>query len=132
MELQLKIIGILLILLSLIHIPFPGYFNWKKEFQSISLINMQMMYVHTFFVALVVFLMGMLCVFCAADLIHTHLGKQLALGISIFWGARLLIQFVGYSSKLWKGKMFETAIHILFSLLWTYLTIVFFLIYSGK
>jgi hypothetical protein len=34
-----------------------------------------------------------------------------------------------YSSILWKGKTFETAMHILFSILWVYLSIIYFLIF---
>jgi hypothetical protein len=45
--------------------------------------------------------------------------------------ARLFIQFFGYSSKLWKGKIFETLIHIIFSLFWIYLSIVFFKIWNS-
>ena len=39
MELQLKIIGILLISLSFVHVLFPKYFNWKNELKSLSLIT---------------------------------------------------------------------------------------------
>ena len=49
MEIHLKIIGTLLIALALIHLVFPKYFNWKTELQSLSLINRQMMSIHTFF-----------------------------------------------------------------------------------
>jgi hypothetical protein len=118
--------------LAFFHTFFPKYFNWKKELESLSLINNQMMYVHTFFVAVIVFLMGLLCFFCAADLINTRLGKQLSLGLFIFWGLRLLFQFFVYSPKLWKGKFFETAMHIVFSLLWVYLTAIFLVIYLSK
>jgi hypothetical protein len=41
----------------------------------------------------------------------------------------LFVQFFGYSSKVWKGKSFETTIHILFAVLWTYISIVFILTY---
>ena len=129
MELHLKIIGFLLIALSLVHILFPRYFNWAKELRSLSLINRQMMYVHTFFIALVVSLMGLLCLTSSNEFIDTALGRKLALGFGTFWTIRLFIQFFGYSSKLWKGKKFETSVHILFSLLWTYLSVIFFLIY---
>jgi hypothetical protein len=95
------------------------------------MINREMMYVHTFFIALVVFLMGALCILLPADLISTTLGKMISLGFGIFWIARLLIQFVGYSKVLWKGKLFETTIHIIFSFLWLYLSIVFMMIYWG-
>jgi hypothetical protein len=132
MELHLKIIGILLMVLAFVHTAFPQYFNWKKELASLSLINNQMMYVHTFFVAVTVFQMGLLCFFCADDIINTRLGKQLSLGLFIFWGLRLIFQFFVYSPKLWKGKIFETTMHIVFSILWVYLTIVFLFIYLSK
>jgi len=37
----------------------------------------------------------------------------------------LFIQFFGYSSDTWKGKKFETAVHVLFIFLWTYMSYVF-------
>lgn len=129
MELHLKITGFLLMALACIHVVFPKYFNWKTEFASLSLINRQVMYVHTFFIALVVFLMGLLCVTSSSDLIQTRLGNKLALALTVFWMLRLLVQFFGYSSTLWRGKRFETAIHILFSVLWIYLSVVFFMAY---
>lgn len=129
MEIHLKIIGVLLITLALVHIVFPKYFNWDKELKSLSLINRQMMTVHTFFIALTVLLMGLLCLTCSIDLIETNLGKKISLGIGIFWFIRLFIQFFVYSTDLWKGKKFETFMHILFSILWTYLSIIFLTTY---
>lgn len=125
MEIHYKIIGVLLIALALVHVIFPKYFNWKEELKSLSLINRQMMTVHTFFIALVVFLMGLLCLYSTKELIESKLGKTISLGLGIFWSMRLFIQFFGYSTELWKGKTFETVVHILFSLLWTYLSVVF-------
>jgi hypothetical protein len=129
MHLHLKIIGILLIALALVHIVFPKYFNWNKELSSLSLINRQMMTVHTFFIALTVFLMGLLCLTSSGELIDTSLGKKISLGFGIFWTIRLFIQLFGYSSELWKGKRFETTMHIALFLLWTYLSIIFLTIY---
>ena len=103
MELQLKITGCLLIILSMIHLIFPRYFAWQTELRSISLINRQMMYVHTFFIAFVVFMIGVLCLTSFSELIGTDLGRKISLGIGIFWGVRLIIQFIGYSPKLWRG-----------------------------
>ena len=128
MEIHLKIIGILLSALALIHAVFPKYFKWKEELSSLSIMNRQMMYVHSFFIALVVLLMGLLCLTSAEELMNTVLGKRVSLGLGIFWSVRLLIQIFGYSSKLWRGKAFETTVHILFSLFWAYMSAVFFLI----
>lgn len=129
MEIHLKIIGYLLCCLALIHFIFPKYFNWKVELKSLSLVNSQMMIVHTIFIALVVLLMGILCLTSSEELTQTSLGKRISLGLGIFWGVRLFIQFFGYSSKLWKGKKLETAIHILFSVTWLYFTFIFFKVY---
>jgi hypothetical protein len=121
MQLHLKTIGLLLIVLALVHAIFPKYFNWKKELESLSLVNRQMMTIHTFFIALTVFLMGLLCL--------TSSKEKILLGLGIFWTIRLFIQFFGYSSALWKGKKLETIIHIIFSLLWLYLSTIFLLAY---
>lgn len=127
MEIHYKIIGILLIALAFVHIVFPKYFNWKQELKSLSLINRQMMTVHTFFIAFTVFLMGLLCLTSSSELIQTNLGKKISLGLGTFWTVRLFIQFFGYSSDLWKGKTFETITHIVFALFWTYLSSIFFM-----
>jgi hypothetical protein len=130
MELHLKIIGILLLALACIHIIFPKYFNWKKELASLSLVNKQLMEVHTFFIAVFVFLNGLLCLFCYKDLMNTSLGRVICLGLAIFWGLRLGVQFFVYSPKLWKGKIFETIMHIVFSIIWIYITTIFILLYT--
>jgi hypothetical protein len=125
MEIHFKLIGTLLIGLAIVHLIFPRYFNWTNDLKSMSLINRQMMYVHTFFIGLVVFLMGLLCLTSSNELIETEFGKRITFGLGVFWTSRLIIQFFGYSSKLWKGKAFETTVHILLSLLWIYLSVVF-------
>ena len=125
MEIHFKVIGSLFIVLALSHIFFPRYFNWKQELAKLSLVNRQIMVVHSFFIALMVLLIGLLCLTSANELITTPLGKRISLGLGIFWGARLLIQFVGYSSKLWKGRLFETCVHIVFTIFWSYISVVF-------
>ncbi|WP_426062138.1 hypothetical protein [Hymenobacter sp. B1770] len=125
---QLELIGFLLVLLAILHAPFARYFNWRHEFAAVSLINRQMMYVHTFFIAFTVLLMGLLCLTSSLELIGISLGRKVALGFGAFWLARLIIQFFGYSTKLWRGKRFETAVHVVFSLLWAYLSTIFTLV----
>ena len=129
MEIHLRIIGVLIIVLALVHVIFPKYFDWKNDLKSVSLINREVMYVHTFFIGLTVLLMGILCLISSNELVETSFGKKISLGFGIFWFARLFIQFFGYSSKLWKGKTFETIVHIVFSILWAYLTAIFFFVY---
>jgi hypothetical protein len=125
MELYIKIAGALMIALALLHAIFPRRFQWKEELASLTLLSRQVMYVHTFFIALTVMLMGLLCITSARQLIETDLGKRIAFGLAVFWFARLMIQFFGYSSELWKGKAFETAVHISFSAIWAYFSLIF-------
>ena len=128
MVLQLRIIGFGLVVLALLHGAFARYFNWRTDFAPVSLINRQMMYVHTFFIAFTVLLMGLLCLSSAPELVGTPLGRRVALGCGGFWLARLLIQFFGYSPELWRGKRFETGVHVVFIGFWSYLSAVFLLV----
>ena len=128
MELHLKIIGCILIGLALFHGAFPSYFGWKNEFKEISLLSRQIMYIHTFFIAVIILLMGILCFTSSQELIETPLGNKICLGLGSFWFLRLYVQFFGYSSKLWRKKRFETSTHIIFSILWTYISSVFLFI----
>lgn len=115
----------------MLHIVFPRHFKWKQDLAPLSLINRQLMYVHTFFIGLVVLFMGILCILSAHDLLYTPLGKRIALGLGVFWGIRLFFQLFVYSPALWRGKTFELAMHVFFTCLWIFLTAVFFLTYSA-
>jgi Na+/glutamate symporter len=120
----LQTLGIVLILLALVHVIFPRYFHWREELAGLSLINREIMQVHTFFIALMVLLMGLLLVSSAELLTTTVLGRRVSGGMAFFWGVRLVCQFCWYSSENWKGKRFETVMHVLFTMLWLALTVV--------
>ncbi len=122
MELQIKVIGYLLMALACIHVIFPRYFDWKEDLAPLQQINRSMMKVHTFFIALTVFLMGLLCVTSSQDLLQTELGRKLCLGLGVFWLIRLFFQFFIYPSILWKGKKLETIIHIVAIVFWIFLS----------
>lgn len=127
MHLHLSITGILLVALALLHVVFPRYFRWKATTASLERVTREILYVHTFFIAFTVLLMGLLCLSSAELLLSTVLGKRICLGLAVFWTTRLFFQFFGYSAELWKGKRFETIIHIAFSFLWLYLSTIFWL-----
>lgn len=128
---QLKIVGVVLVLLAVLHAGFPRYFDWASDLRTASLVNRQMMYIHTLFIALGVLLMGLLCLTSAPELVGTALGRRVSLGLGAFWLLRLLVQFVGYSPALWKGKRFETAVHVVFAVFWAYLTMIFLVVAWG-
>ena len=64
-----------------------------------------MMFVHTFFIALTVLLMGILCLTNTKELITTPLGKTMSLGFGIFWAVRLIFQFLFIHPCYGKGKI---------------------------
>lgn len=128
MEIHLKIIGVLLFLLSFVHFDLPKRFDWKNNLSGLNLFNRQMFKVHVVFIMVMEILLGILFLTSSSELVNSNLGKKICLGLGFFWGLRAVFQFFVYSPKLWRGKTFETIIHILFSILWIYLTIVFFVI----
>lgn len=125
LEAHLRFAGVGLIALALLHAVFPRYFDWSRELPRLSLINRQMMQVHAFFIAVVVALMGALALSSARLLVNTSLGQRVAAGIATFWLLRLAIQWFGYSTQLWRGKRFETVVHVVFTCIWAYLTVLF-------
>lgn len=126
MILHLRLTGTILLALCLLHLTFPRRFDWPRELGQLSLLNRQMFYVHTFFVCLVVAMMGLLCLLWPQELMRpSPLGRLLAAGLMLFWQIRLAVQLWVYDSSLWRGKAFETTVHIVFLGLWTYLTAVF-------
>jgi hypothetical protein len=123
---HLKFAGLTLLFLGVSHTFFGPRFHWREEFARVSLLNRQLFYVHTFFVALVVFLVGALCLFGTRGLVErTFAGACLSGALCLFWACRLVCQFFVYSSELWRGKRFETFMHWLFALAWTYYSAVF-------
>ena len=120
--LALEVAGGVQIALALVHVVFPRYFRWREELPRLSLVNAETMRVHTLFVALVVFGIGVLSLGYGFGIAGTAFGQVFAKAVAVFWGVRLVVQFWGYSAELWRGKRFETAVHVVFTVLWTALT----------
>ena len=118
-----RLAGILQILLAFIHFFFPDRLNWREELDRLSPINRQIFWVHTFFLCLVLVLIGALSAFATSTLAApSRLGTLVLGGIFLFWFLRLLFQWFVYDASLWRGKRFNTVVHILFTVLWSYLT----------
>ncbi len=118
----LQIAGAGLLALSLLHLVMPKRFAWREELARLSLLNRQIFYVHTFFIAFIVAQMGVLFLFFPAALLEpSPLARLVTSGLCLFWLARAFTQFFVYSPALWRGKPFETFVHIAFSAFWLYL-----------
>jgi hypothetical protein len=110
-------------LLGLSHIFFNRFFRWEQELVTVSLLTRQVFFVHNFFIGLTVMLGGAASFFCANALLRSDtLSRAVLSGMATFWLCRLLAQFVGYDSAIWRGDRFRTFMHVACSLLWCYVT----------
>lgn len=130
---HLRISGAILTALGLAHIYFPKRFDWRREAAALSPLTRQILSVHNAYIGLTVGLNGLLALLFAEDLVHpSHLGLVVSTGIAVFWGSRFFVQLLVYSPSLWKGKRFETSVHVAFAMFWAYLAIVFGLTAWGQ
>ncbi len=125
LEWAFRLGGLGLIVLAFVHVGFARWFRWSDELAQLSLLNQQLMRVHTFFVAFGVALSGVLNLVAADLLVSTRLGFLLCLGFALFWVVRLYFQFFVYSSQLWRGKRRETAAHCVLSAVWLGLCVLY-------
>lgn len=122
-ELHLRLVGVLLFVLLTLNFVLPRRFHWREELARLSLFNRQIFIVHAMFICLTLAMFGALSLFYAPALLQPHpLAKAVLAGLTLFWFVRLLVQWFVYSPDLWRGKRFETFVHILFSGLWLYFT----------
>ena len=75
--------------------------------------------------------MGLLTLLHAPELISTPLGNRICLGFCVFWSIRALCQVFVYSPSLWRGRAFETAVHVLFLAFWIDMAVIYALVASG-
>ena len=122
---HLRVVGVLMALLAIVNLFVPGRFHWREELSRVSLLNRQIFQAHTFFIVLLIVLMSALFLTCAEALLQpTRLSRAVLIGLTIFWGLRMLMQWFFYSPRVWRGNRFHTVMHGVFSLGWIYVTAV--------
>lgn len=122
----LRAAGLLLIGLAAAHGTFPKRFHWADELARLSLLNRQMFLVHVGYIVFVLASMGVLSlVFTDALLAPSLLAKLVLAWLSVFWLSRLVVQWFIYDRRLWVGNRFHTGVHILFTAMWCFLSLVY-------
>ena len=125
-EFHLRLAGALQIGLAMLHLFFPTRFRWKEELSRLSLLNRQMFLVHTFFVCVILLMIGALSLFAPQTILQpTPLSRLVLGGFATFWVLRLIFQWFIYDSRLWRGDLFKTVVHGLLTVIWTYLASVY-------
>jgi len=125
MELALRIAGASHILLAIAHLPIARHLKWSDDVQRLTLLTRQVFWSHTYFVCLVLAMMGLLGLAAPETLLaKSDLAKYVTTALTAFWAMRLVFQWVLFDWSLWRGKRFETFIHALFTATWlTYVVI---------
>ena len=122
----LRLAGAGLILLGLLHLQISKYLNWKEDAARMSELNATIFHVHTFFIVLVLFLMGGPALLDPGVFLEpSRAAKWGCWSLALFWAFRAVMQWTTYRPKWWKGKPFETAMHWFFSIIWILLTALF-------
>ena len=126
LQLNLRIIGVILGVLVIVNLFVPARFGWRTELARVSLLNRQIFQAHSVFLILTLALLSALLLTSADALLEsTRLSREILLGLTIFWGLRMAMQWWFYSPEIWRGNPFFTTMHVVFSTTWIYMTTVF-------
>lgn len=122
----LRVAGAGLILLALAHIPMARQLGWRGDAARMSPQNESIFHVHTFFVCVMLCVMGVRALFAPQIFVEpTTAAAWLSWTYAVVWALRLYVQWFVFPQALWRGKRFETAMHVLFTVVWTALTALF-------
>jgi hypothetical protein len=123
---HLRIVGVLMALLVVVNLFVPRRLHWREEMARLSLINRQIFQVHSIFIVLTLALFSALLLTSGDALLQrTRLSRAVLIGLTMFWGLRMLMQWFFYSPDVWRGNAFNTVMHYLFSGAWVYVTSTF-------
>ena len=126
LTLLLQIAGMGLLLLAFLHIPIGKQLKWSEDAKRLSPVNESIFHVHTFFICVVLVMMGLPCLLEPSIFLEkSRTAAWLTWSVSGFWALRLYFQWFVYQADLWRGKRMETAVHLWFTLVWTGLTVLF-------
>lgn len=119
---HLRAVGIVMAVLVVVNLIVPAQFHWREELSGVSLLNRQIFQLHMMFIILLLALLSALFLTSADALLEpTRSSRALLIGLTAFWGARMVMQWC-FSPAIWRGDRFRTAVHGVFSLTWIYVT----------
>lgn len=86
---------------GIFHLAFWQLFGWREHLASLSRINRGVMQILNLRLIYVFFAIGALCLAFPQELVGSRLGRAVLLGMSGFWLARLLEQFMFLRIRHW-------------------------------
>ncbi|MDG6108856.1 hypothetical protein Daura_36525 [Dactylosporangium aurantiacum] len=125
-EVQLRLVGAVLVGLGVGHVALPRVLAWRPQFAGLRPLTRQVLYTHTFFIGVMCVLLGLAPLLLAADLLAPGRVPAAVLGAEcVFWGLRWGAQFVAFPPATWRGSRLHRAGYAGFTLLWTWIVAVF-------
>jgi hypothetical protein len=122
----LRIAGVGMIALAIAHIFMSRVLRWREEAARMSPASESVFHVHTLFVCATLVMIGLpASVAPHIFLERTEAGAWMTWTCSVFWLLRRFVQWFVFPRTLWRGKPFETRMHIMFTIIWTGLTALF-------
>jgi len=100
----------------------PQVLDWRNELKPLSVVTRQLIWVHGGFIVLTIIGLGTIAVLAAPDLaMGTPLARLVCGFIALFWGARLLLQFVLFRPEAlltrWPLRVGYRGLTVVFALL---------------
>lgn len=93
----LRVLGVVHLLIAGGNCLLPWIFDYRNR--GVSTWNpllRQVFFVHTFYIILVLTLIGLLCLVFPSDLVGTIMGRSICGGLTVFWGIRVGLHFAYY------------------------------------
>jgi hypothetical protein len=122
----LRAAGASLMGLSLLHAALWRKLKWHQESARLSPLNARVFAVHVFFIAFVLFALGLLSL-ARPDLLlsPSELSRLLLAAVVVFWLARLVLQPLVFDPVMVGGPFGSRSIRIGASLLWASYAVVY-------
>lgn len=84
----------------------PRVLNWRTSLRSLDRLSRQLIWVHGLFIVLVIIAFGAISVVFPGDLAAgSRLSRAVCGFIALFWGCRLLVQFLVFDAKPYLRSM---------------------------
>jgi hypothetical protein len=117
----LQFAGVTMIALALAHFGLSKLLAWQEDTQKLRPINRQVFIVHTVFLAVGIFLLGLVCLFFAPSFLEkTTLAAVATACFAMCWLSRLICQIFVFRSEITKNKRLNDFLQVAGMMLWTF------------
>ncbi len=125
LEANIRLAGLIILVLAVVYPIYPQRFGWREQLAQASLLVRNIFVVHVGFIVLLLWLQAILLTFFPRVLIErSSAGIALLIGLVAFWAYRLVAQLFIFDRRNWQGDRLNTLVHVVFTVLWVYLTAV--------